>query len=57
MMTRKDYIRASEIIRLYPGDSSLREVMMKAFVEFFVGDNPCFDIQRFLMACEPKRKK
>lgn len=52
MMTKKDYIRAAESIRarewVLLAD---RESAVRAFVAFFQGDNPRFDVARFTLAC------
>jgi len=48
-MTKKDYIRAAEIIREYGS----QERMIEAFIEFFVGDNPAFNVDRFVEAASP----
>jgi hypothetical protein len=45
-MTKKDYIRAAALIKASGGDRNVTE----AFVAFFKGDNPRFDIERFLEA-------
>lgn len=45
-MTKKDYIKAAEIIRSHGSP----EKMIEAFVEFFAGDNPQFDVDRFIEA-------
>lgn len=47
-MTRKDYIRAAEIIR---DDYLSDRNAINAFVDFFVEDNPSFDVERFIEAC------
>jgi hypothetical protein len=56
-MTKKDYIKASEIIKFHDGSPAIKEILMSAFVELFRGDNPRFDVQRFLLACDPKKVK
>lgn len=51
MMTKKDYVRAAEIIRRdYMSDANV----VRAFVDFFVDDNPRFDEERFIEACMPE---
>lgn len=45
-MTSKDYIKAAQIIREHGSSVELIE----AFVEFFAGDNPRFDVDRFIEA-------
>lgn len=60
MNTRKDYIRASVIVRLvraehaaYPTSPAYTaNVVRDAFVKFFEADNPRFDAARFRAACE-----
>ncbi len=49
-MTKKDYIKAAEIIRSHGSPTK----MVEAFVEFFTGDNPQFDVDRFIDACVGK---
>lgn len=51
MMTKKDYVRAAEICRdEYAGDRNV----MHAFIDLFTDDNPRFDVERFVIACEPE---
>ena len=45
-MTKKDYIKAAEFIRSHGSPDK----MVEAFVEFFVADNPRFDVDRFIEA-------
>lgn len=56
-MTKKDYIRAAEIIREHGSPVK----MIEAFVEFFAGDNPAFDVDRFIDAASgtasPRRSR
>ena len=56
MMTRKDYVRAAEIVREVQrnGTKSQASAVRQAFSSFFRGDNPRFDADRFLAACELK---
>ena len=49
MMTKKDYIRAAEIIR---DDYLSDRNVIAAFVDFFAEDNPNFDEERFVEACK-----
>jgi hypothetical protein len=49
-MTKKDYIKAAEIIR----DHGSPPKMVEAFIEFFTSDNPQFDVDRFIDACVGK---
>jgi hypothetical protein len=53
MMTKKDYVRAAEICR---DDYGSDEHVVKAFVDFFTGDNPRFDVERFVEACMPEER-
>ena len=55
MMTRKDYIRAAEIVRETGRRIGMNaaDYQRAAFLEFFKGDNPAFDRERFNEACEP----
>lgn len=54
MMTKKDYVRAAEIIRRdYGSDRNV----IGAFVDFFVDDNSRFDEERFVEACMPERAR
>jgi hypothetical protein len=52
-MTKKDYIRAAEIIRAAEMTKHERALMVSAFCELFRGDNPRFDDARFIAACDP----
>jgi hypothetical protein len=52
-MTKKDYIKAAQIIREHGAPPK----MVEAFVEFFVGDNPQFDVDRFIEACVGKSSR
>jgi len=56
MMTKKDYIRAAAIIQSFDTTDVTARVIKReaadAFVEFFRGDNPSFDVERFRAACE-----
>lgn len=51
MMTKKDYIRAAEIIRKTNAKGKARDTMIASFAVFFQGDNPRFDRDRFILAC------
>ena len=58
MMTKKDYIRAAECVRnahmplgAGPTNAMHRDMLRDAFVAFFQGDNPRFDVARFTLAC------
>ena len=50
MMSKKDYVRAAEIVFKAAQDGR-GEPLAAAFVEFFRGDNPRFDAARFRNAC------
>jgi len=56
MMTKKHFQKVAEIIQAYDTDLVSKDLLIRAFVKFFEDDNPRFDIQRFLMACEPTKK-
>lgn len=51
MNTKKDYLRAVEVVREHKVGRS-RDEVMKAFIQFFQGDNPRFDVERFRAACQ-----
>ena len=56
MMTKKDYIKASKMVKdLHTNAANepfgAAAIVEKAFVEFFRGDNPRFDVVRFKEAC------
>lgn len=53
MMTKKDYERAVKIIC----HSHRSAEVVEAFIQFFQGDNPRFDEDRFVEACEKESKK
>lgn len=56
MMTKKDYIRAAEIIREraqeYPAGHLVLKELTTAFIVLFKDDNPRFDVFRFHEACQ-----
>ena len=56
MCTKKDYIRAAEIVRSC-GSGELRAHLCESYVFFFQRDNARFDVERFRAACEPTTKK
>jgi hypothetical protein len=56
-MTRKDYERAAESIRLSGSSESEKKLLTLAFSDFFREDNPRFDRDRFKEACQDKPKK
>jgi coenzyme F420-reducing hydrogenase gamma subunit len=56
-MRKTDYIRAAEIVRTHfkahvKGNPPTAEAIREAFVAFFRGDNPLFDVDRFRSSCE-----
>ncbi len=51
-MTKKDYIRAAELVRTSGESAKVRARMVDTFVRFFRPDNPRFNVDRFLAACE-----
>lgn len=62
MMSKKDYMRAAELIRDFWNRPDLAEVYALAetvqiFVEFFRHDNPRFDEGRFREACNQAERK
>lgn len=53
-MTKKDFERAAKLIAQRRESLALPKLVTKleeVFVEFFEGDNPRFDRERFLAAC------
>jgi hypothetical protein len=62
MMTKKDYIRAANAIAWLRKDERRRidmsgreptsNIVEQTFIEFFRGDNPRFDKERFQEACK-----
>ena len=54
MMTRKDYIATSEILASYKdliGDEFTYHDLVDEFAGYFAEDNPRFDFNRFISAC------
>ena len=51
-MTKKDYIKAAEIVRAIKSLHD-RTVVMYGMAELFQSDNPRFDPDRFKAACDP----
>lgn len=53
MMTRKDYIAVSEILKGFVNEISQTnyEDLVNEFAEFFSADNENFDFARFETAC------
>ena len=53
-MHRKDYLRAVESIKSanWVRNDTERTLLIDTFVEFFQGDNPKFNPDRFRKACE-----
>ena len=52
-MTKKDYIRAAEIIRGTMISEPEHARLVRLFGDFFRADNPKFDRERFAAACDP----
>ena len=56
-MTRKDYVKAAEIVRNAAKFDRRSNVtilaIQNAFIALFRGDNPRFQIDRFISACQP----
>lgn len=55
-MTKKDYIKAANIINKKWnakgfGGVDYLYMVERAFVDFFMNDNPRFDVKRFIRAC------
>lgn len=57
-MTKKNYVKAANIIRkrFYKPGNKQHSTMVKTFVEFFKDDNPRFDEERFIFACQREVK-
>ena len=56
-MTKKEYIKAAELIKEFDRQSEIKEigsVMTNIFAKFFRNDNPRFDEKRFRQACKDK---
>jgi hypothetical protein len=55
-MTKKDYIKAAEMIRTQMSWGATKngpdDTVIQAFTEFFRDDNPRFDEKRFRQACK-----
>ncbi len=54
MMTRKDYIATSEILASYKdliGDEFTFHDLVDEFAGMFAEDNPLFDADKFITAC------
>ena len=53
MMTRKDYVEVSEILKLYREDMGRArfEDLVLDFASMFSEDNPRFSVSRFEEAC------
>lgn len=54
MMHKKDYLKAVKIVHCFPFIH--QQMIVKAFVELFQGDNPKFDEDKFREACQRKDK-
>jgi hypothetical protein len=55
MMTRKDYVEVSEILagyKLAMIDGFWWEDLVNDFADFFAKDNPNFNREKFIEACE-----
>lgn len=56
-MTKKNYVKAAELIKKRTRNSKKqRSTMVETFVEFFKNDNPRFDEERFIFACQREVK-
>ena len=53
MMSRKDYIKVSDVIKFYKADMSdqLHRDLVNEFSDIFAEDNKNFDSIRFATAC------
>lgn len=54
-MTRKDYIKAAELIKEFDQHCEIKEIafsMTNIFAKFFRNDKPRFDENRFRQACK-----
>lgn len=52
-MTKKDYIKAANIVKETKHEKeAVRTLLANSFVELFRGDNPRFNQDRFLTACD-----
>jgi len=51
-MTKKDYLRAVKTIQFTNSTESEFQMLIDTFVEFFEGDNPRFNKERFRKACQ-----
>ena len=54
MMTRKDYVKVSDILREYGEDNPESQsfgTLVAAFADYMQSDNPRFDRHRFIDAC------
>lgn len=56
-MTKKNYVKAAELIKKRaPKSKKQRDAMVETFAEFFRNDNPRFDEERFIFACQREVK-
>ena len=56
-MTKKNYQKAADLIRKRsPKSKKQKAAMVETFVEFFKNDNPRFDEERFIFACQREVK-
>jgi len=54
MMTRKDYVIVAQILSSYKdliGDEFTYQDLVDEFAAYFAEDNPRFDFNRFITAC------
>lgn len=49
-MTKKNYIRAVELIKQSGAKGKAQSVMTETFIQFFQEENPNFDRKRFIAA-------
>lgn len=50
-MTKKDFIKAAQIVKESTESYAARMMIARAFIRLFKGANPRFDELRFLQAC------
>ncbi len=55
-MTKKHYRKATELIKKLAPKPKQHAAMVETFVEFFKNDNPRFDEERFIFACQREVK-
>ena len=54
-MTKKDYIKAAKIVFDRESNGRNSTAVLSAFIEFFQDDNPNFDKERFVAACNGQK--